>query len=141
MRLLSIETLSHEQLQQLALVDLAFEILREEKQPLAFGDLIEKIKEYKDIAKDEYEERIARFYTNLNLDGRFISIGENYWGLRGWYPVDQKKEDIEVPEADHEKQHEAPGGGEEEALMDAEEETDEYEDESEDRAFTEEDDE
>lgn len=81
----------------LSMVDLAFEILKTEKQPLPLQELMNRVKEAKQIPKDQVEEKMARFYTILNLDGRFIFIGENHWGLKGWYPFDQTKEDIEIP--------------------------------------------
>ena len=45
--------------------------------------------EYEDI-----ENRIVQFYTDLNTDGRFLNVGENLWGLRDWYSVDDIEEKI-----------------------------------------------
>jgi DNA-directed RNA polymerase subunit delta len=88
---------SKEQKNALSMVDLAHEILRAEKQPMPFQELSDQIKEAKAFPEEDLEEQIARFYTNMNLDGRFKFIGENHWGLRKWYPFDQQKEDIEIP--------------------------------------------
>ncbi|MQH79788.1 DNA-directed RNA polymerase subunit delta, partial [Escherichia coli] len=35
-----------------------------------------------------------QFYTDLNTDGRFLNVGENLWGLRDWYSVDDIEEKI-----------------------------------------------
>ena len=43
---------------------------------------------------DEIENRIVQFYTDLNTDGRFLNVGENQWGLRDWYSVDDIEEKI-----------------------------------------------
>lgn len=86
-----------EEQRHMAMIDLAHEILKTEKQPLPFQNIVDQVKDVKPPAKEEYEEQIARLYTNLNLDGRFLSIGENHWGLRSWYPFDQKPEDVEIP--------------------------------------------
>lgn len=37
---------------------------------------------------EEIRERLAQFYTDLNVDGSFISLGDNTWGLRAWYPFE-----------------------------------------------------
>lgn len=37
---------------------------------------------------------MVQFYTDLNTDGRFLSTGENIWGLRDWYSVDDIEEKI-----------------------------------------------
>lgn len=100
---MGLEAISKEEQKGLSMVDLAFELLRAEKQPLPLQEIIEQIKKAKNIPEDELEEQIARFYTNLNLDGRFMFIGENHWGLKGWYPFDQTKEDIEIPEPKRKK--------------------------------------
>ena len=38
------------------------------------------------------ENRISAFYTNLTLDGRFVTLGENVWDLR----VRQKFEKVHI---------------------------------------------
>ncbi|PWZ93323.1 DNA-directed RNA polymerase subunit delta, partial [Staphylococcus pseudintermedius] len=42
----------------------------------------------------QIEDRIVQFYTDLNTDGRFLSVGDNVWGLRDWYSVDDIEEKI-----------------------------------------------
>lgn len=81
-------------------IDLAYEILKKENQPLPFQDIADQISDIKPRHED-YKEHVARLYTNMNLDGRFISIGEVHWALRSWYPFDQKEADIELPDLDH----------------------------------------
>ena len=49
------------------------------------------------LSEQVVKQRIAQFYTDVNIDGRFLSLGENQWGLRVWYPVDQVVEEIVNP--------------------------------------------
>src|SRR5699024_1900670 len=36
--------------------------------------------------------KLAQFYTDLNIDGRFTALGSNNWGLKRWYPKSQTSE-------------------------------------------------
>jgi DNA-directed RNA polymerase subunit delta len=129
-----LETLSAEEQQEMSMVDLALEILKSAKQPLPFQDIVDQLREIKELPEEEIEERIARFYTNMNLDGRFISVGENHWGLRNWYPFDQKEEDIEVPKAKRKKKKpdDDEDEYEDEVYDDEDDEDDDYEEDVED---------
>lgn len=71
------------------LVELAHEIVKAESEPVYFRDLMETIKKLRGMSDDEVTEVIARLYTEINLDGRFVCVGQNMWGLKRWYPVDK----------------------------------------------------
>ncbi|TXF92772.1 DNA-directed RNA polymerase subunit delta, partial [Lactobacillus delbrueckii subsp. bulgaricus] len=43
----------------------------------------------------ELGDRIAQFYTDLNIDGRFLALSDQTWGLRSWYPYDQLDEETQ----------------------------------------------
>jgi len=74
------------------ILEKVYENLLSGKQPQTFYDLVNVISDKK-LKGDEGPEYLARLYTNMNLDGRFLSIGENFWGLRAWYPVEQRTEE------------------------------------------------
>ncbi|MFB5190996.1 DNA-directed RNA polymerase subunit delta [Alicyclobacillus fastidiosus] len=77
------------EIQQMPLVELAYEILKAKKEPLYFRDIMQEIRELRGLSEDEFNELIARVYTEINIDGRFICIGQNVWGLNRWYPTDK----------------------------------------------------
>lgn len=64
------------------------------KQVTSFQDLLAEIGAILGLPKEETESKMIQFYTDLNIDGRFISLGDNTWGLRAWYPVDQIDEEV-----------------------------------------------
>ena len=39
--------------------------------------------------EEEKDEKESLFYTNITLDGRFITIGENNWDLRSRHKIDE----------------------------------------------------
>lgn len=83
---------SQDEIQQAPLVELAFEILKTTKEPTYFRDLMKEIQELRGMSEKEVMQIIARLYTELNIDGRFVCIGQNTWGLRRWYPADKTAE-------------------------------------------------
>ncbi|NSL52113.1 DNA-directed RNA polymerase subunit delta [Calidifontibacillus erzurumensis] len=92
-----ISRLTSEEIEELSMIELALMILEEEKQAIDFYELFNKVCDLKGLSQEEREERIARFYTDMNVDGRFFCIGDNRWGLRNWYPYDQVDEEFAIP--------------------------------------------
>lgn len=91
---LSLNQFTQEQLKEMSLIELAYEILNSQKQPAAFKEILDEIAASLGLSEEEVRSKIAQFYTDLNIDGRFLSLGENRWGLRVWYPVDQTEEEV-----------------------------------------------
>ena len=79
---------------ELSMIEVAHAIFEETGEVLDFNDLLVRVKEYLGMSEKELESRMTHFYTNLNIDGSFISLGENRWGLRSWYPIDSIDEEI-----------------------------------------------
>jgi len=91
---LSLQGYSKEQLKELSLIEMAYEFLKGSKQPISFHDLIKEIAAATEISEANIKSRIAQFYTDINIDGRFLSLGDNRWGLRVWYPIDTQEEEV-----------------------------------------------
>ena len=79
-----------------SMIELAYKILSESNEPVAFKDLWDKIKTELEIGPDEETSRIGHFYTDLSLDGRFIQDGDYTWNLRSRTPFDQTRIDTSV---------------------------------------------
>ena len=80
--------------EELALVEIATAILSEHKTVMPFSSLVEEIQDFLAVDAETFQSRLSQFYTDLNTDGSFISLGNNEWGLRAWYPVDAIDESI-----------------------------------------------
>ncbi|USK85020.1 DNA-directed RNA polymerase subunit delta [Peribacillus asahii] len=91
---MSLQQCSKEQLAEMSLIELAYDLLVEKNEPIFFNDLVAEMAALKGVSKEELAAKIAQFYTDLNVDGRFTSLGENRWGLKIWYPVDQVEEEV-----------------------------------------------
>lgn len=79
---------------ELSMIEVAHEILETTGEVLDFDDLLLRVQEYLGLSKKDLDSKMTRFYTNLNVDGSFISLGDNRWGLRAWYPIDSIDEEI-----------------------------------------------
>ena len=84
------------------MVEVAHAILEAKNEVLDFNQLLVEIQEYMELSDEALESRMTRFYTDLNIDGSFISLGDNRWGLRAWYPIDSIDEEIATSMEDEE---------------------------------------
>ncbi len=87
---------------ELSMVEVAHAILEAKNEVLDFNQLLVEIQEYMELSDEALESRMTRFYTDLNIDGSFISLGDNRWGLREWYPIDSIDEEIATSMEDEE---------------------------------------
>ncbi|MBY0123275.1 DNA-directed RNA polymerase subunit delta [Bacillus sp. S/N-304-OC-R1] len=91
---MSLYELSKEELQEMSFIEVAYELLKGKKEALAFQDIMDELTTLLDLTEDQVRAKIAQFYTDLNIDGRFLGLGDNKWGLRVWYPIEQQEEDV-----------------------------------------------
>lgn len=91
---MSLDNFSHEELKRLSMLELASHILEDAKKAMDFQEIYDKIAEIKGFTKKAKDANISQFFTELNVDGRFMTTGSNAWGLKKWYPVDQADEEI-----------------------------------------------
>ena len=79
---------------ELSLIEVAYALLEQKGEIMNFTDLLVEVQSYLELSDTQLEERMTRLYTDLNIDGSFISLGDNRWGLREWYPIDSIDEEI-----------------------------------------------
>ncbi len=83
-----IDNYSKEMMDENSFIDMSYIYLQDKGEDTDLYDIVDKFKEVGGYNDEEIEDRILQFYTDLNTDGRFLSTGENIWGLRDWYSVD-----------------------------------------------------
>lgn len=89
---------------ELSMIEVARAILelRGRDKEMYFSDLVNEIQTYLGKSDLEIREALPYFYSDLNTDGSFIPLGENKWGLRSWYAIDEIDEEIITLEEDDE---------------------------------------
>ncbi|MFD1064550.1 DNA-directed RNA polymerase subunit delta [Oceanobacillus locisalsi] len=104
----SVKEMTQEQIDEISMIELGSLILQEENKAIPFQDLFSKIADLKNLSEEKKENSIAQFYTDMNLDGRYLTLGSGVWGLKSWYPVEQAEEEITEEPKKRKKKKKAP---------------------------------
>ena len=75
-----------------SLLDHAYDYVSGQNQPRKFQDIWAYCVKEAGLTPEEAAQKVSRFYTNLMLDGRFVTLGENQWDLR----VSHKYESVHI---------------------------------------------
>ena len=73
-----------------SLIDYGYDVLSASKDPIKFIDLFNKVVELSgaELSESELKIRMSKFYTQLSLDERFITLTDNFWDcLIGNWPL------------------------------------------------------
>jgi len=62
--------------------DVAYSLLKDHRKPIVFVDLFKEVALKLEMTPDEMNVKIALFYTDITLDGRFVDLKDNTWDLR-----------------------------------------------------------
>ncbi|OXS76915.1 DNA-directed RNA polymerase subunit delta [Lysinibacillus sp. KCTC 33748] len=114
--------MTKEQLAEESLINLAYAILNEKRASVSYNDLLTIMQELVGYSDEEIKARLLQFYTDLNVDGRFLFNQETGWGLREWYKVEQIEEETAPSVKTHKKKSKAALEDEEDLEEDLEEE-------------------
>ena len=87
---------------ELSMIEVARAILEERGRgnEIYFNDLVNEIQNYLEKSNSEIRAALPIFYSDLNVDGSFIPLGDNKWGLRSWYAIDEIDEEVITLEED-----------------------------------------
>jgi len=69
----------------LSVVDVAYQILKERREPMKYKDLVEEVLSLKGLKPGQSLSRLmAKAHTEISLDNRFLNRGSGMCGLREW---------------------------------------------------------
>ena len=124
---LNFRGMTKEQLAEESFIDLAYAILDEKKAAISFNELVKEIQTLKGLTDEEMKSRLVQFYTDLNVDGRFLLNNESGWGLRAWYKVETIEEETAPTVKSRKKKAKAVVDDDDLELVDLDEEDLEFE--------------
>jgi len=76
-----------------SMLEIAYEIMQEKKN-VAFSTLYSSITKKLGLSEEDAKKKVANFYTQLSLDGRFVAVGNNKWSLRDRLPSEKTHIDM-----------------------------------------------
>ena len=102
-----------------SMVDVAYDLMSTKKKAIVFLKLWEEVCQVMAFTKQQEEDNIARFYSDLSLADRCVQVGEEKWDLRErhtYHEVVVDTEEILIDEEaddDYEEDDAAKAGDEE----------------------------
>ena len=72
-----------------SLIEHAYEFIAKSKNPVNFKDIWAYVKKEAGLSEEEALKKAGQFFTNMMLDGRFVTLGENEWDLRERHTFDK----------------------------------------------------
>ncbi|MBE6153366.1 MAG: DNA-directed RNA polymerase subunit delta [Firmicutes bacterium] len=108
---MNINKMKKSELELLSFTDIAYEILKTEKQSKSTVEIFRTISELLELSEDEFTSKIADFYTSLTTDKRFIALETGNWDLKERHSTkmvidDDDDIDIEVEDTTDEEPEE-----------------------------------
>lgn len=90
---MSLKDLSTEKKSKMSLIELTKLIMLEEKKEMKFKDAFNHAADLKGLSENERSGKISQYYTDLNVEGNFVTSGSNVWGLRSWHQDEKENEE------------------------------------------------
>ncbi len=72
-----------------SLIEHAYEFVSKHKESVNFKEIWEYVKKEAGLSEEQANAKVGQFFTNMMLDGRFITLGENEWDLRERHVFDK----------------------------------------------------
>ena len=122
-----------------SLIEHAYEFVSKQEGPVNFSKIWEYVKEQSGLSEEDALKKAGQFYTNILLDGRFVTLGENEWDLRERHTFDKVHidmkdvySDVQTSDDDSEEDEEEAEYNKvfEETKEESEEDTEEKDEES-----------
>ena len=91
---MKIQDYTKEMVDEKSFIDMAYTLLHDKGSTMNLYDIIDEFKSLGNYEYDEIENRIVQFLYRLKYRWTFLNVGENQWGLRDWYSVDDIEEKL-----------------------------------------------
>ena len=95
-----------------SLIEHAYEFVSKHKESVNFKEIWEYVKQEAGLSEEQASAKVGQFFTNMMLDGRFVTLGDNEWDLRSRHTFDKVHIDMkdvysDVETSDEDSEEEA----------------------------------
>jgi len=134
--------------EEMSMLEVAELLIQRKIKPQKFEKIAKEVCEIMGLTDEEFQSKLAQFYTDLTLSGKFVTVGEDKWDLKSrqkyevanydTYDIDFDDEEVETISADGFDSYDAEinyqeddtDKDENDDFVDEEEAEDDYSDES-----------
>ena len=81
MNTLKLRQFEGERKEEVSMIRVAKAVLEEKGEVMDFNEIVQEVANFSGLEEAKMNDRVVQFYTDMNVDGEFISLGENPWGL------------------------------------------------------------
>ena len=89
-----------------SLVEIAYDVMKNTK-TITLDKLWDTVSKKAQLSDEDKKKKIANFYSQLSLDGRFVFLGDNKWSLRDNLKSDKSFFDLSLAYQSMEEESEA----------------------------------
>lgn len=92
--------------QEMSMLEVAELLIQRKIKPQKFEKIAKEVCEMMGLTDEEFQSKLAQFYSDLTLSGKFVTVGEDKWDLKSrqkyevanydTYDIDFDDEEIEV---------------------------------------------
>ena len=68
--------------QEMSMLEVAELLIQRKIKPQKFEKIAKEVCEMMGLTDDEFQSKLAQFYTDLTLSGKFVTVGEDKWDLK-----------------------------------------------------------
>ncbi len=96
----------------MSMLQIAENLMQRKKTPQSFRKIAKEVSELMGLSEEELNKRVARFYADLTLSGKFVNVSGDKWDLKtrqkfevfeNQFNYDDSFKEEEVEEADEEE--------------------------------------
>ena len=68
--------------EEMSMLEVAEMLIQRKIKPQKFDKIAKEVCQMMGLSDEEFKERLAQFYSDLTLSGKFVTVGEDKWDLK-----------------------------------------------------------